>query len=95
MEHDLIYELIDPTQLADPSDLGLRARTMVAGHGLWLRDDPIHLTAEAYGDVAIAVRDTVLSGPVTDSVSASGSDKEGRKRRVPKSIITKQPVHQP
>jgi hypothetical protein len=95
MEHDLIYELIDPTQLADPSDLGLRARTSVAGHGLWRRDDPIHLTAEAYGDVATAVRDTVLSGPATDSVSASGSDRDGRKRRIPESIITKQPVLMP
>jgi hypothetical protein len=95
MEHDLVYELIDPTQLADPSDLGLRTRTTVAGHGLWRRDDPIHLTAEAYSDMAIAVRDTVLSGPVTDSVSASGSDREGRKRRIPKSIITKQPVPLP
>jgi hypothetical protein len=94
MEHDLIYELIDPTQLSDPSDLGLRARTTVAGHGLWRRDDPIHLTAEAYGGIASAVRDTVLSGPVTDSVSASGSNKDGRKRKVPESIVTRQPVHQ-
>ncbi len=94
MEHDLIYELIDPTQLSDPSDLGLRARTTVAGHGLWRRDDPIHLTAEVYGDIATAVRDTVLSGPVTDSVSSSGSDKDGRKWKVPESIVTRQPVHQ-
>jgi hypothetical protein len=94
MEHDLIYELIDPTQLSDPSDLGLRARTTVAGHGLWRRDDPIHLTAEAYGDLANAVKDTVLSGPVADSVSASGSDKEGRKRKVPESIVTRQPLQQ-
>jgi hypothetical protein len=95
MEHNLIYELIDPTQLADPPDLGLRARTTVAGHGLWRRDNPIHLTAEAYGDLAATVRDTVLSGPVTNSVSASGSDKDGRKRRVPESIVTRQPKHQP
>ncbi len=94
MEHDLIYDLIDPTQLSDPSDLGLRARTTVAGHALWRKDDPIHLTAEAYDDLAAAVRDTVLSGPVSESVSATGSDRDGRKRKVPESIVTRQPVHQ-
>jgi hypothetical protein len=46
------------------------------------------------GIFATAVRDTVLSGPVADSVSASGSDKDGRKRKVPESIVTRQPVHQ-
>jgi hypothetical protein len=94
MEHDLIYDLIDPTQLSDPSDLGLRTRTTVAGHVLWRKDDPIHLMAEAYGDIAAAVRDTVLSGPAAESVSATGSDKDGRKRKVPESIVTRQPVQQ-
>jgi hypothetical protein len=91
MEHDLTYDLIDPTQLSDPSDLGLRARTTVAGHALWRKDDPIHLTAEAYGDLAAAVRDTVLSGPASESVSVTGSEKEGRKRKVPESFVTRQP----
>jgi hypothetical protein len=94
MEHDLIYDLIDPTQLSDPSDLGLRTQTTVAGHVLWRRDDPIHLTAEAYGDIGAAIRDTVLSGPAAESVSATGTDKDGRKRKVPESIVTRQPVHQ-
>jgi hypothetical protein len=48
-----------------------------------MKDDPIHLTAEAYGDIAAAVRETVLSGPAAESVSATGSDKDGRKRKVP------------
>jgi hypothetical protein len=94
MEHDLTYDLIDPTQLSDPSNLGLRARTTVAGHVLWRKDDPIHLTAEAYGDLAAAVRDTVLSGPASESVSVIGSDKDGRKRKVPESIVTRQPGQQ-
>jgi hypothetical protein len=72
MEHDLIYDLIDPTQLSDPSDLGLRTRTTVAGHVLWRKDDPIHLTAEAYGDLAAAVRDTVLSGPASAKMGVRG-----------------------
>ncbi len=66
----------------------------MAGHGLWRKDDPVHLTEEAYGDLANAVRDTVLSGPVADSVSAAGSDKEGRKRKIPESIVTRQPLQQ-
>jgi hypothetical protein len=94
MEHDLTYDLIDPTQLADPSDLGLRTRTTVAGRALWRKDDPIHLTPEAYGDLAVALRDTVLSGPAAESVSVTGSEKEGRKRKVPESIVTRQPVLQ-
>ncbi len=63
IEHDLCFEILDPTLLADPCDLGLRERTTSAGHRLWRQDDPVHLTADGYKDIAQAIQDCVVSGP--------------------------------
>jgi hypothetical protein len=68
-----VLKLLIPLSLAESCDLGLRKRVTSTGHRLWRKDDPVHLTTEAYQDIALAVRDTVVSGPAEDSASAAGS----------------------
>ncbi len=89
IEHDLCFEIIDPTLLADPCDLGLRERTTSAGHRLWRQDDPVHLTADGYKDIAQAIQDCVVSGPSVESASTVDSAGTSHKRRRAESVVTK------
>jgi hypothetical protein len=89
IEHDLCFEIIDPTLLSDNRDLGLRERTTGSGQRLWRRDDPVHLTREGYRDIARAIADAVVSGPIEDSASATGSSKNSLKRKRVESVVTK------
>jgi hypothetical protein len=89
IEHDLCFKIIDPTLLADPCDLGLRERTTSAGHRLWRQDDPVHLTADGYKDIAQAIQDCVVSGPSVESASTVDSAGTSQKRRRTESVVTK------
>jgi hypothetical protein len=89
IEHDLCFEIIDPTLLADPCDPGLRERTTSAGHRLWRQDDPVHLTADGYKDIAQAIHDCVVSGPSVESASTVDSAGTSHKRRRAESVVTK------
>ncbi len=89
IEHDLCFEIIDPTLLADPCDLGLRERTTSSGHRLWRKDDPVHLTADGYKDIAQAILDSVVSGPAVESASTVNSTGNSQKRRRAESVVTK------
>jgi hypothetical protein len=73
IEHDLCFEIIDPTLLADSCDLGLRERTTSSGQQPWRQDDPVHLTTDGYKDIAQAIMDSVVSGPAVESASTTGS----------------------
>jgi hypothetical protein len=75
-------------------DLGLRERATSTGQRLWRRDDPVHLTAEAYRDVAQAIADSVVSGPIEDSASLTGSSKSSQKRKRAESVVTKHPIRE-
>jgi hypothetical protein len=89
IEHDLCFEIIDPTLLADSSDLGLRERTTSAGHRLWRLDDPVHLSSDGYKDIAQAIRECVISGPALKTASTVESDGTSQKRRRAESVVTK------
>jgi hypothetical protein len=88
MEHDLCFDIIDPTLLADSCDLGLRERTTSSEQRLWRRDDPVHLTTDGYRDIAHAITESVVSGPA-DSVSTTGSTAGNQKRKRAESVVTK------
>jgi hypothetical protein len=92
IDHDLCFEIIDPTLLSDTRDLGLRERTTSTGQRLWLQDDPVHLTTDGYRDIAQAIADSVVSCPVEDSASATGSSKNSQKRKRAESVVTKHPI---
>jgi hypothetical protein len=92
IDHDLCIEIIDPTLLLDTRDLGLRERTTSTGQRLWRRDDPVHLTTDGYRDIAQAIADSVVSGPVEDSASATGSSKNSQKWKRAESVVTKHPI---
>jgi hypothetical protein len=94
IDHDLCFEIIDPTLLSDTRDLGLRERTTSTGQRLWRRDDPVHLTSEGYRDIAQAVADSVVSGPIEDSASLTGSSKSSQKRKRAESVVTKHPIRE-
>jgi hypothetical protein len=89
IEHDLCFEILDPTLLADQSDLGLRERTTSAGHRLWRQDDPVHLTSDGYKDIAQAIRECVISGPAVETASTVESAGTSQKRRRAESVVTK------
>ncbi len=92
IDHDLCFEIIDPTLLSDTRDLGLRERTTSSGQRLWRRDDPVHLTTEGYRDIAQAIADAVVSGPIEDSASVTGSSKNSQKRKRAESVVTKHQI---
>jgi hypothetical protein len=92
IDHDLCFEIIDPTLLADTRDLGLRERTTSSGQRLWRLDDPVHLTTGGYRDIAQAIADSVVSGPAEDSASATGSSRNSQKRKRAESVVTKHPI---
>jgi hypothetical protein len=92
IDHDLCFEIIDPTLLSDTRDLGLRERATSTGQRLWRRDDPVHLTTEGYRDIAQAIADSVVSGPIEDSASLTGSSKNSQKRKRAESVVTKHPI---
>jgi hypothetical protein len=81
IEHDLCFEILDPTLLADPCDLGLRERATSAGHRLWRQDDPVHLTADRYKDIAQAIQDCVISGPAIETASTVESAQDQLKEK--------------
>jgi hypothetical protein len=89
LEHDLCFDIIDPTMLADPCDLSLRERTTSSGQRLWREDDPVHLTRDGYRDIAHAITESVVAGPA-DSVSTTGSTAGNQKRKRAESVVTKQ-----
>jgi hypothetical protein len=89
IEHDLCFEIIDPTMLADPCDLGLRERTTSSGQRLWRQDDPVHLRTDGYKDIAHAIMESVVSGPAVDSASTTGSIACSQKRKRAESVVTK------
>jgi hypothetical protein len=89
IEHDLCFDIIDPTMLVDPCDLGLRERTTSSGQRLWRQDDPVHLTTDGYRDIAHAIMESVVSGPAVVSASTTGSTAGSQKRKRAESVVTK------
>jgi hypothetical protein len=89
IEHDLCFEIIDPTMLADPCDLGLRERTTSSGQWLWRQDDPVHLSTDGYKDIDYAIMESVVSGPAVDSANTTGSTVGSQKRKRAESVVTK------
>jgi hypothetical protein len=82
------FALIDPTMLNDACDLGIKTRVTDTGSCPWDDDDPVHLSAEGYRDLAGHLREHVSSEHAIDEASVSGSDFSGGKRRAPDSVIT-------
>ncbi len=83
----LNFDIIDPPAIVHPMEPLLRRRVTSGGALLWCQGDPVHLSPEAYRDLAGALREegdgSVFGGP---SVSTSS---EGTKRKIPDSVVTK------
>jgi hypothetical protein len=64
---------------------------MCTGLPLWAGSDQVHLTPEGYRDLALVIADNIQAGEEGDTGSASLSGRNGQKRRLPESVVTRPP----
>jgi hypothetical protein len=98
----LEFSMMDPTAIVNPTEPLLQNRvTSSGGDSIWCTGDPVHLSREAYRDLAMAVCDA-HEGESMVGESASGSTGSGHagsgsgsrssangseKRRVPDAVV--------
>jgi hypothetical protein len=87
VQNYLGFEMIDPTILADACNLCMKSRVSSLAQHPWSLTNPIYLTSDRYWDLAVAVSNTMLSGPVGDSASFVGPGSDCQKRRVLELVI--------
>jgi hypothetical protein len=84
----LLSSMPMPSYVVNPTEPLLRKRLTSDGTSLWSTGDPIHLSPDAYRDLAGALSEegdgSVTGGP--DSSTSAPS--EGLKRRNPESVVT-------
>jgi hypothetical protein len=81
----LNYDLIEPTNIVNPTEPTLQSRISSLGNPLWSADDGVHLAWEGYRDLAATIGEVAESEDVANSLSCSS---EGSKRNHPDSIVT-------
>ncbi len=82
----LNFDIIDPAAMVHPMEPLLRRRLTSGGAPLWCQGDPVHLSPEAYRDLAGAIMESG-DGSVLGEPSVSSAD--SNKRRIPDSVVTK------
>jgi hypothetical protein len=100
----LRFCLLDPTAVVHPTEPLLRNRLTSDGISIWCHRDPVHLSQEAYRDLANAVIEmhcddnddtgsTSDAGTVRSSGSGAPSSCSGSgKRKLPDSVVTDQRI---
>jgi hypothetical protein len=100
----MTISVMDPTAIVNPTEPLLRNRTTSGGASIWCTGDPVHLSRDAYKDLAMAVQEahegadmegesaSVSSGTghlMPGSGSGSRSSSYGtEKRRTPDAVVT-------
>ncbi len=82
----LNFDIIDPSAIVHPMEPLLRRRLTSGGAPLWCQGDPVHLSPEAYRDLAGAITEP---GDGSDFGAPSVSSAESTKRKIPDSVVTK------
>jgi hypothetical protein len=81
----LNFEICDPTSVVNNTEPMLRHRITSKGAQLWCQTDGVHMSKDAYADLAHAVLEAAQGDDTGDAASGiSGSSK----RKVPDSVVT-------
>ncbi len=80
----LNFEICDPTSVVNNTEPMLRHRTNSKGGQLWSAADGVHMTVDAYADLAHAIMEA-YQGDVGDTTSCSSGSS---KRKIPDSVVT-------
>ncbi len=81
----LNFEICDPTSVVNNTEPMLRHRTTSTGSLLWCATDGVHMTVDAYADLAHAIMEASEGGVDGDAASCSSGSS---KRKLPDSVIT-------
>jgi hypothetical protein len=74
----LDFTVMDPTAIVNPTEPLLRNRTTSGGTSIWCTGDPVHLSQDAYRDLAMAVQEA-HDGADAEGDSASLAGGTGRR----------------
>jgi hypothetical protein len=81
----LNFEICDPTAVVNNTEPMLRHRMTSKGTQLWCPADGVHMTREAYADLAHAILEATHGGDFGDTASCSSGSS---KRKIPDSVVT-------
>jgi hypothetical protein len=81
----LNFEICDPTSVVNNTEPMLRHRMISKGTQLWCPADGVHMTKDAYADLAHAILEANQGEDVGDTASCSSGSS---KRKIPDSVVT-------
>ncbi len=91
----LNYDILDTTAVVSPMEPALRDRDTSGGHSIWCERDGVHLSREAYINIAGPIIEATLGFGGSDVDEAASRSSESSKRRQPDSVVTLQALPPP
>jgi hypothetical protein len=84
----LNYDILDTTAVVRTMEPAIRDRDTSGGHSIWCERDGVHLSREAYINIAGAIIEATVGFGGSDVDEAAGGSYESSKRRQQNSVVT-------
>jgi hypothetical protein len=85
---NLNFDVLDATAVVGPIDPSLGGRLTSSGTSIWCEQDGVHLSRDAYRDVAAAITEIASGCGMVDVDDSASNSTDSTKRKQPDSVIT-------
>jgi hypothetical protein len=82
------FDVLDATAVVGPVDPSLGSRLTSGGTSIWCEWDGVHLSMDAYKEVAAAVMEIASGSGAVDADDSASNSTDSAKRNQPDSVVT-------